>query len=80
MTDSSNVIKFFRTPTDEQGGYRIYTIYLKGQTYTFECLDCTEAPSTNSGSCVRKCFSEFDNLKDATEEYLMYLNTWEEKL
>ncbi len=75
----TNAIKQYKTPVDEQGGYRMYAVYPQGKSFIFECWDCSLTNPDGSSVGTRKAYTEFSDLKEALVEYEKYLDAWEPK-
>jgi hypothetical protein len=76
MWEHPNTLKQYKSLVDEQGNYRVYTVYPSGNLFIFENWDCTETPA-QGGVGSRKAYDEYDNAADAIARFKEYIEAWE---
>ena len=69
-------IRYHKTTVDENGNYRTYKVYHKGDIFIFECWDCVLKSDGSGGGTRLDCFSSSDR-KEVINRYEEFLDKWE---
>ena len=75
---SSEIIKQYKTPVEDNNEYIEYVVYKKDGVFITECIGWRIKSETQSGGS-RDYYQEFERKKDAIEKYDEILSIWEQR-